>query len=104
MNFENFTIKSQEALQQAPEIATSNQQQAIETGHILKAIMATDENVPNYLLKKLNINGTILQPKLDKVVAAYPRASGQQPYLSPTTNTVLQNAEKELREFQDKFF
>jgi len=103
MNFENFTIKSQEALQKAAEIATSNQQQAIEPGHILKAIMATDENVPNYLFKKLNINGTILQTKLDEVVAAYPRASGQQPYLSPTTNTVLQNADKELREFQDEF-
>ncbi len=103
MNFENFTIKSQEALQKAAEIATSNQQQAIEPGHILKAIMATDENVPNYLFKKLNINGTILQTKLDEIVASYPRASGQQPYLSPTTNTVLQNADKELREFQDEF-
>src|SRR5882762_1891955 len=69
MNFENFTIKSQEALQKAAEIATSNQQQAIEPGHILKAIMATDENVPNYLFKKLNINGTILQTKLDEFVA-----------------------------------
>src|SRR5882762_2917992 len=103
MNFEKFTIKSQEALQKASEIATSNQQQAIEPGHILKAILATDENVPNYVFKKLNINGTILETKLDEIVNSYPRVSGQQPYLSSTTNTVLQNAEKELREFQDEY-
>src|SRR6267378_3965805 len=103
MNFEKFTIKSQEALQKAAEIAASNQQQAIEPGHILKAILSTDENVPNYLFKKLNINGTILETKLDEIVNSYPRVSGQQPYLSSTTNTVLQNAEKELREFQDEF-
>jgi len=103
MNFENFTIKSQEALQKAAEIATSNQQQAIEPGHILKAILATDENVQNYLFKKLNINGTILKTKLDEVINSYPRVSGQQPYLSSSTNMVLQNADKELREFEDEF-
>ncbi len=103
MNFEKFTIKSQEALQKAAEIATSNQQQAIEPGHILKAILATDENVQNYLFKKLNINGTILKTKLDEVINSYPRVSGQQPYLSSSTNMVLQNADKELREFEDEF-
>ncbi len=103
MNFEKFTIKSQEALQKAAEIATGNQQQAIEPGHILKAILETDENVPNYLFKKLNVNGNILQSKLDEIVASYPRVSGQQAYLSNATNTVLQNADKELREFDDEF-
>src|SRR5260221_11621795 len=103
MNFEKFTIKSQEALQKAAEIATSNQQQAIEPGHILKAILATDENVQNYLFKKLNINGTILKTKLDEVINSYPRVSGQQPYLSSSTNMVLQNAAKELRDFEDEF-
>ncbi|HEY9045708.1 MAG TPA: ATP-dependent chaperone ClpB [Ohtaekwangia sp.] len=103
MNFEKFTIKSQEALQKSAEIATSNQQQAIEPGHILKAILETDENVSGYLFKKLNINENILDSKLQEILNGYPRVSGQQPYLSSATNTVLQNAEKELREFKDEY-
>src|SRR6187402_3174756 len=102
MNFEKFTIKSQEALQKSAEIATSVQQLAIEPGHLLKAILETDENVSNYIFKKLNINAGILETKLAEIVNSYPKASGQQPYLSTTTNTVLQNAEKELREFKDE--
>lgn len=103
MNFDKFTIKSQEALQKAAEIATAQKQQAIEPGHVLKAILETDENVSNYLFKKLNINSTILETKLGEIVNSYPKVSGQQPYLSSTTNTVLQNAEKELREFKDDY-
>jgi ATP-dependent Clp protease ATP-binding subunit ClpB len=103
MNFDKFTIKSQEALQKSAEIATSNQQQAIEPGHLLKAILETDENVSKYLFKKLNINETILVTKLTEIVNSYPRASGQQPYLSSATNSVLQQAEKELREFKDEY-
>jgi len=103
MNFEKFTIKSQEALQKSAEIAAGNQQQAIEPGHLLKAILETDENVSQYLFKKLNVNNTILETKLDEIVNSYPKVSGQQAYLSGTTNTVLQNAEKELREFKDEF-
>jgi ATP-dependent Clp protease ATP-binding subunit ClpB len=103
MNFEKFTIKSQEALQKAAEIATGNQQQAIEPGHILKAILDTDENVSSYLFKKLNVNTSILENKLEEIIQSYPRVSGQQPYLSTATNTLLQGAQKELREFKDEF-
>lgn len=103
MNFEKFTIKSQEALQKSAEIAMSRQQQAIEPGHVLKAILETDENVTQYLFKKLNINGNILTVKLEEILNAYPRISGSQPYLSSATNTVLQQAEKELREFKDEY-
>jgi ATP-dependent Clp protease ATP-binding subunit ClpB len=103
MNFEKYTIKSQEALQKSAELAMSNQQQAIEPGHLLKAIVETDENVSNYLFKKLNVNETILNTKLGEIINAYPRVSGQQPYLSSATNGVLQQAEKELREFKDEF-
>lgn len=103
MNFDKFTIKSQEALQKSAELATSRQQQAIEPGHLLKAILETDENVSNYLFKKLNINSTILESKLEEIVNSYPKVSGQQPYLSGTINTVLQQAEKELREFKDDY-
>lgn len=103
MNFEKFTIKSQEALQKSAEIAMSYQQQAIEPGHLLKALLETDENVVSYLIKKLNVNHTILQNKLEEIIRSYPKVSGQQPYLSSTMNTVLSNAEKELREFKDEY-
>ena len=103
MNFEKFTIKSQEALQKSAEIAMSLQNQAIEPGHILKAILETDENIPNYIFKKLNVNETILNKKLQEVLHGYPRIQGQQPYLSAASNAVLQHAEKELREFKDEY-
>jgi ATP-dependent Clp protease ATP-binding subunit ClpB len=103
MNFDKFTIKSQEALQKSAEIATGNQQQAIEPGHLLKAILETDENVSSYLFKKLGINSNILESRLEEIVNSYPKVTGQQAYLSQTANTVLQNAEKELREFKDEF-
>jgi ATP-dependent Clp protease ATP-binding subunit ClpB len=103
MNFEKFTIKSQEALQKSAEIALSRQQQAIEPGHLLSAILETDENVSNYLFKKLNINGQGLQTKVTELLNSYPKVSGQQPYLSSSTNALLQNADKELREFKDEF-
>jgi ATP-dependent Clp protease ATP-binding subunit ClpB len=103
MNFEKFTIKAQEALQKSAEIASANQQQGIEPAHILKAILETDANVSDYLFKKMNITSNILETKLDELVSSYPKVSGQQPYLSQAANTVLQNADKELRELKDEF-
>lgn len=103
MNFEKFTIKAQEALQKSAEIATSRQQQAIEPAHMLKAILETDENVSDYLFKKLNISSNILESKVEELVNSYPKVSGQQPYLSQASNAILQNADKELRELKDEF-
>ena len=103
MNFEKYTIKSQEALQKSAEIAIGNNHQAIEPGHLLKAILETDENVLSYLIKKLNVNRTLLDTRLGETLQSYPKVTGQQPYLSSATNTVLQQSEKELREFKDEF-
>ncbi|MBX2965480.1 MAG: ATP-dependent chaperone ClpB [Cyclobacteriaceae bacterium] len=103
MNFEKFTIKSQEALQKSAEIAMGLQQQAIEPGHVLKAIIETDENVTSYLVKKLAINTGLLESRLQELLNSYPKVSGQQPYLSSATNTLLQQAEKELHEFKDQY-
>ena len=103
MNFEKYTIKSQEAIQKSAEIAIANHNQAIEPGHLLKAVLETDENVVSYLVKKLNINKGLLDTRLEEILHGYPRVTGQQPYLSGTTNTVLQQAEKELREFKDEY-
>jgi ATP-dependent Clp protease ATP-binding subunit ClpB len=102
MNFEKFTIKSQEALQKSAEIAMGHQHQAIEPAHLLKAVIETDENVISYLLKKLGINKNILETKLDELLRSFPKVSGQA-YLSSATNSVLQQAEKETREFKDEY-
>jgi len=103
MNFEKFTIKSQEALQKSAEIAMARQNQSIEPAHILKAILETDENVSEYLFKKLNVNSVHLNTKLEELLGSFPVISGQQPYLSSSSNSVLQGAEKELREFKDEY-
>jgi ATP-dependent Clp protease ATP-binding subunit ClpB len=103
MNFDKFTIKSQEVLQKSAEITSGLQQQAIEPAHILKAILETDENASNYLLKKLGVNTVLLRKRLDDLLQSYPRVSGQQPYLSSATNTLLQQADKEARVMKDEY-
>lgn len=94
MNFDKFTIKSQEALQKAAEIALQAQQQAIEPGHLLKALMETDENVIGYLMAKLNISQSMLDSRLEEILKSYPRVSGSQPYLSSSSNAILQGLKR----------
>jgi len=103
MNFNNFTIKAQEAIQQASEIAQGNQQQAIETAHLLKGLLTVDENVVSYVLKKLNVNLNSLNQNLDNEIARFPKVSGSNVYLSSNTNSVLQKAQSFLKEFKDEF-
>jgi ATP-dependent Clp protease ATP-binding subunit ClpB len=103
MNFNNFTIKAQEAVQQASEIAQGNQQQAIETAHLLKGLLTVDENVVSYVLKKLNVNLNTLNFDLDAQIAKFPKVSGSNSYLSSTANTALQKATAYLKEFKDEF-
>jgi ATP-dependent Clp protease ATP-binding subunit ClpB len=103
MNFNNFTIKAQEAVQKASEIATGNQQQAIETAHLLKGLLLVDENVISYLLKKLNVNINRLNETLDNQIASFPKVSGSNIYLSADVNSVLQKAQGYLKEFKDEF-
>jgi ATP-dependent Clp protease ATP-binding subunit ClpB len=103
MNLNNFTIKSQEAVQQAMQIATINSQQAIENGHLLKGILAVDENVTPFILKKLNVNTPMFIKVLDKIVEGYPKVSGGQPYLSNAANQAMAKASAYLKEFGDEF-
>ncbi|MCD4747039.1 MAG: ATP-dependent chaperone ClpB [Bacteroidales bacterium] len=103
MNFNNFTIKSQEAIQKAQEIAAGNQQQAIENTHILKGMFSVDENVIPYLLRKLNVNLNIFIQALDKIIETYPKVVGGEQYLSNDANRALQKANSYLKEFDDKF-
>ena len=103
MNFNNFTIKSQEAVQQAQQIATNNGQQSIENGHLLKGILEVDENVTPFILKKLNVNTAIFSKALDKIVESYPKVSGGQPFLSNHANQALSKASMYLKEFGDEY-
>lgn len=103
MNFNNFTIKAQEAIQQASEIAQGNQQQAIETAHILKGLLTVDENVVSYVLKKLNVNLNVLNQHLDGQIAKFPKVTGSSPYLTSGSNSALQKAQSYLKEFKDEF-
>ena len=103
MNFNNFTIKSQEAVQKAMEIAAAQQNQAIETSHILKGLLLVDENVIPYLLKKLNVNLDVFIPALDRILDAYPRVSGGDQYLSNDATKALQKATTLSQESRDEF-
>ena len=103
MNLSNYTIKSQEAVQQGIQIATANGQQSIENGHILKGVLEVDENVTPFILKKLNVNTTMFTKALDKIVEGYPKVSGGQPFLSNNANQVVSKATNYLKEFGDEY-
>jgi ATP-dependent Clp protease ATP-binding subunit ClpB len=103
MNLNNYTIKSQEAIQQALQLATVNGNQAIETGHILKAILEVDENVTPFILKKLNVNQITFTKLVDSVIKSYPKVTGGQPYLSNAANQALAKAASFLAEYKDEY-
>ena len=92
MNLNNFTIKSQEAVQQAVQLATQNGQQAIEAVHLLKGVIMTGESVTNFIFQKLGVNIQNLNRVLDAQISSLPKVSGGEPYLSSEANTVLQKA------------
>jgi ATP-dependent Clp protease ATP-binding subunit ClpB len=103
MNLNNFTIKAQEAIQQAFDIASSKNQQIIETGHLLKALMMTAENITNFLLKKLGVDIRNFDLVLDKIVASYPKVTGAEPFLSNYSNRAIHDSVRISREFGDEF-
>ena len=103
MNLNNFTIKSQEAIQQAFQIARGNSQQAVETGHLLRGLLHSAENVTGFLLKKLGVNTTVFQQALNKIVESYPMVSGGEQYLSSGANQALQKALALAQEMGDQY-
>ena len=92
MNFNNFTIKSQEAVQQAIQLVQNRGQQAIEAEHLLAGVLKVGENVTNFLFQKLGMNGPQIANVLDKQIASLPKVTGGEPYLSRTSNEVLQKS------------
>ncbi len=103
MNFNNFTIKSQEALQRAGEIALGNGQQSIEPAHLLKAVFEIDENVSPFLFKKMGSNLNAVKSALDSIVAGYPKVTGGQQMLSRTAAEMIQQANVVAKEMEDEF-
>jgi len=103
MNLNNFTIKAQEAVQKAQEIAVSRQNQAIETSHVLKGILTVDENVVPFLLKKMEVNVVNLGKVLDSAIASLPKVAGGEMYLSPAANNALIKASQKATEMKDEF-
>jgi len=103
MNFNNFTIKAQEVVQHAIQVAQGNNQQVIDTGHLFKGLFSKAENVTGFLLKKLGVNSSTLQQALDQIVAGYPKVSGGEPYLSPAANTAIQKATGYSQNMGDQF-
>ena len=92
MNLNNFTIKAQEAVQQAVQLATQHGQQAIEAVHLLKGVIMTGESVTNFIFQKLGVNIQNLNRVLDAQISSLPKVSGGEPYLSSEANAVLQKA------------
>ena len=92
MNFEKFTIKSQEAIQKAIEIAQNAGQQAIETPHLLKGVLVEGEGVCKFLFAKLGVNAQVLHQTADNKIASYPQVHGGEPYFSGDTVKVLTKA------------
>ena len=92
MNFDNFTIKSQEVVQQAVQTAQQNGNQAIEPEHLLKALLDKGESVVKFVFQKLGVNQQLVAMQLDKALSALPKVSGGEPYLSRESNDVLLKA------------
>ncbi|TWV12474.1 ATP-dependent chaperone ClpB [Bacteroidaceae bacterium HV4-6-C5C] len=103
MNFNNFTIKSQEAVQEAVNLTQSKGQQAIDPVHLLSGVLKVGENVANFIFQKLGLNGQQITLILDKQMDSLPKVSGGEPYLSRETNEILQKATQYSKEMGDEF-
>ncbi|MGI2256978.1 ATP-dependent Clp protease ATP-binding subunit [Candidatus Cardinium hertigii] len=103
MDPRKYTIKAQEAIQSAIAVAEKNQQLTIENGHLLKAILISNETHVTFLTKQLQVALTPLEEALDKLIQTYPKASGQQPYLSPNMDVTFREAESYKKKLGDDF-
>ena len=103
MNIHKFTIKSQEALQQAQQIAQSYGQQQLENEHLFKGILEVDENVTPFLLKKLNVNIELFKKILESTIQSFPKVSGGDIMFSRYASTTLNEAEIIAKKMNDEF-
>lgn len=103
MNFQNFTIKSQEVVQKAVQFAQSNQNQVLEPVHLLKAVMSDDDSVVKFVFQKLDVAATMIERSLDEQLSRLPKVSGGEPYLSSDSNKVFEKANAFATENGDQY-
>ncbi len=103
MNFSNFTIKAQEAVQKSVQYVQQLGQQSIESEHLLHAVMQVGNDVSDFLLRKCDVNIAQVTVSLEKKINAFPKVSGGEPYLGRETNEVLQKAIQVSRELNDEY-
>ncbi len=103
MNLDNYTIKAQEAIQKASNIATENSNNAVEPAHLLAGLFNTDEGAIDFLIKKASANKDRIIQTNQAIINKYGKTQGTQPYLSSSTNNVLQKANQLLKTFKDEF-
>jgi ATP-dependent Clp protease ATP-binding subunit ClpB len=103
INLDQFTIKSQDVVRKAFQMAQENSHQAVETGHLLKALFEESEDVVSFLLKKLNVNAGRILSVADSITASYPKVSGGETYLSQGASSALQKAVTLSKKAGDQF-
>ncbi len=103
MNFNNFTIKAQEAVQESVNMVQAKGQQAIEPVHLLHAVLKVGESVTRFLFQKLGMNGQQVAARLQKQIESLPKVSGGEPYLSRESNEVLQHAVQHAKDMGDEY-
>lgn len=103
MNFNNFTIKSQETVQKALEIVRERNQQSVETTHLLLSAILTGDNIVNFLFQKQGVNPQNLSILLERQIDSYPKVTGGEPYLSRESNAALQKAIDLAKKMDDQY-
>ena len=103
MDFSKFTIKSQEAVQHAQQLAAEKGHQSIETGHLLSGIREKDISVWPFVLKKHSVNLEMFHRALEQIVESYPKVEGGQQYLSNSANQALTQAQKSAKDWNDEY-
>ena len=104
MTYDNFTIKAQESILKAQQIAAGLEQQQVDTVHLLKGILETEENVSQFVLQKMGVQVPLLKGKLEEAVRTYPRVEGaEKQYLSNEANRALSRARNLLKDFGDQY-
>jgi ATP-dependent Clp protease ATP-binding subunit ClpB len=104
MTYDNFTIKAQESILKAQQLAGGLEQQSVDTPHIIRGILDTDESVPNFLFSKMGVNTATLKVQLDEAVKGYPKVTGgEKQYLTTDANNALSRAKKLMVEFGDQY-
>lgn len=103
MNLNNFTLKAQESVQQAFNIAAGRGQQAVECAHLLRGIMNESESITNFLFGKMGVNSSVLGREVDSLIESYPKVSGAESYISSTLSEALRKASDQAAKMKDKY-